>query len=105
MARWHECHYQAQRLALALVPLAARHAALRAQLVAAPLLATALAAAAPADVDEVARRQRWLTRLTDAATDALAPAAPDGPTAATLLAARRAAWLYEADWLTAQLGG
>ena len=102
-----ECQYQAQRLAAPLAALATQQARNRATLAAAPVLAAALArfatVSAPPAPSDVGRRVRWLARWQEAATDALQPEAAKGPTAALLLAARQAAWLHEAAWLTASL--
>jgi transcriptional regulator with XRE-family HTH domain len=101
-ARLAECRYQAYRLHAPLVLLLSRHLALRARLAAGPSLAAALPPATPA---ALLARRRWLARFLEAATDGLLPEASAGPVAATLLAARQAAWLHEATWLAAHLPG
>jgi hypothetical protein len=53
----------------------------------------------------LALRRRWLSRLLEAATDALDPANPGAAsTAETLLAARISAWQHEASWLEGDRG-
>jgi len=101
LARLAECCYQAQRLHLQLVPQQAQVDTLRAHLAVGPGLQAALPPvdAAEAAHSPMARRRRWLTRLLEAATDELGPAA----TAVTLLAARCHAWQSEAAWLAASL--
>ena len=103
-ARLAECHYQALRLGQQHAVLLADHRTAARRLAAGPLLLTALPSHAPADAPEataLALRRRWLARLLEAATDALAPEAPGGPVAARLLEARRQGYLHEAAWLAA----
>jgi hypothetical protein len=108
LARWHECQYQAQRLQIQLAALQVRSGYLRARLAAAPYLQAALPPAAPNEPvhTALALRRRWLSRLLEAATDGLNPnLTGSSPTAETLLAARRSAWLHEAAFLEASLAG
>ena len=98
--RLAECYYQAYRLRQQQTALLARHRYAHRRRAAGFLLWAALPVAEDADI---ARRQRWLTRLLEAANDALAPAAPDGPVAVVLLDARRCGWLREAACLRAYL--
>jgi hypothetical protein len=104
-ARLAECHYQAQRLGQQLARLQAAHRTAARRLAAGPLLLASLPAPTPAEPEALARRRRWLARLLEAATDALAPEAAAGPVAAALLAARRQAGLHEARLLLAYLQG
>lgn len=91
-ARLAECRYQVARLTEQLAQMQARARPFGQRLAAVPDLLAALPPGPEANL-----RRRWLQRLADEATDALA--ADCGPLPQALLAARRAAWQHEADLL------
>lgn len=103
LARWHECQFQAEALRGQLAAEQHRHRTWRRRLTAGPTLLAALPPTAAAD-EALPARHRWLTRLLEAATDGLHPTHPTaGPTTEALLAARRSAYLHEANWLATYL--
>jgi DNA-binding XRE family transcriptional regulator len=104
LARLAECYFQAGRLGRQLASRQARLRTWQACLAAGPRLLAALPllGTAPEPL-ATGRRRRWLSRLLEEATDALAPEADTGPSAEALLAARHSAWLHEAAWLEAYL--
>lgn len=107
LARWRECHYQAEALGRLLAAEQLRTRTWRRRLAAGPeLLATLPPEPAPPATEEpaVARRRRWLARLLEAAADSLHPAhLTTGPTAEALLAARHSGFVQEAAWLAGHL--
>lgn len=104
-ARLLECSYQAQRLRQQQQALAASHRCAARHLQAGPLLQAALPPPVADEPLTITLRRRWLTRLLEAATDALLPEATTGPVAAALLAARCRAYLHEAACLRAWAAG
>ena len=104
LARLAECRYQAQRLGQQRDALLVAHRTAARRLAAGSLLLAALPVPAATEASTLARRRRWLARLLEAATDALAPEAPAGPVAARLLEARQQGFLHEAAWLVAGTG-